>query len=259
PASCSRPELHQESLLPLPCNCSSAVLPPSSQRAVTQFNLQAPICVRRLIEETSYFSGERIAFVASNNMPSKNDVSLTTIGNLYDVLKILFTQADTELRSKSSDLTRIRPSDEKLDDYFELSTSYFQNFQRYFEEIDEFFGSKNSTVVVKKYRTANGGSVIFRPIGLDIFARVIARLSKDMPLRASIKRASLLPRNLTSAPYKGLLWDQNTKTISNANVVTVREVLLYMLGASKYSDSTLLARYRKALGDTSASLPKKLI
>ena len=58
------------------------------------------ICVRRLIEETKPFSGERIAFVATNNLPTTNIKSLTTIGNLYDILTTLFTSVETDLMEK---------------------------------------------------------------------------------------------------------------------------------------------------------------
>ena len=46
------------------------------------------ICVRRLIEESPLFGGVRVALVASTNMPTSNVESLTTIGNLYDILTI---------------------------------------------------------------------------------------------------------------------------------------------------------------------------
>ena len=51
------------------------------------------LSVRWLIdEEGDLFRGDRIAFVANNNMPATNLTSLTTIGNLYDVLTIFFTE-----------------------------------------------------------------------------------------------------------------------------------------------------------------------
>ena len=61
------------------------------------------ICVRRLVEETNLFAGDRLAFVASNNMPVTNKTSLTTIGNLYDLLTIFFTSAESELKDKKSE------------------------------------------------------------------------------------------------------------------------------------------------------------
>ena len=62
------------------------------------------ICVRRLIEQTDLFHGDRIAFVQSNNVPSTNTQCLTTIGNLYDILTILFTQANSPLRKQKRSL-----------------------------------------------------------------------------------------------------------------------------------------------------------
>ena len=90
------------------------------------------ICVRRLIEETELFSGKRIAFVASNNMPVGNTTSLTTIGNLYDVFTVLFTNARSDLQARKPDLQRVRPSDEKLDAYFEYAQRLFVQMGKQF-------------------------------------------------------------------------------------------------------------------------------
>ena len=49
------------------------------------------------------------------------------------------------------------------------------------------------------------------------------------------------------------------RPIGNANNVTLREVLMHMVGVSKLSESTLLVRYRKAMGDENAQLPTKVV
>ncbi|NDZ17783.1 hypothetical protein C7T35_34515 [Variovorax sp. WS11] len=216
------------------------------------------ICVRKLIEETDFFSGDKIAFVASNNMPTKNAVSITTIGNLYDVLITLFTQIPTEIKARKADLQRIRPSDDKLDAYFELSKKFFGLLDKNFSEVQSYFKSGNPETVVQQHRGPHGGTALFRPIGLDIFAKVIAKLSKHMTLEKAVALASKLPRNLGEAPYSGLMWSPSTKTISNAHTITVREVLMHMVGVSKYSEATLLSRYRKAMADETAQLPPKV-
>ena len=213
------------------------------------------ICVRRLIEDTELFLDDRIAFVASNNMPVANATSLTTIGNLYDVLTILFTNAYSNLRKQKRDLQRVRPSDEELDAYFEYSKDLFIQLRENVEELDEFFSSKNTKRVVKKYRGSHGGSALFRPIGLEIFTRIVGRLTQHMSLTDAVKLAAKLPRKLTEAPYEGLMWDTNTRTISNSHKVTLREILLYMVGASKMSTEILATRYRKEMGNEEAELP----
>ena len=219
------------------------------------------ICVRRLIEETDLFSGQRIAFVANNNMPVTNTTSLTTIGNLYDILAILFTQAKSELRAKKPDLQRVRPSDKKLDDYFAYAQELFVQLREHFEELESFFSAENTEPVVKKHRGNHGGNALFRPIGLEIFALVISRLTVDMSLAQAVTTTARLPRQLDEAPFEGLMWDSKKKTILNGHKVTLREVLSYMIGrnAERYSKETLLDRYRRDTGDERAELPKKLI
>lgn len=217
------------------------------------------ITVRWLIEETDLFAGERVAFVASNNMPVTNTTSLTTIANLYDVLTILFTNAKSELRKQKAELQRVRPNDEELREYFDFAKKYFDLLRQNFKELDQLFSIKNTDPIVKKYRGSHGGNALFRPIGLEIFTRIISRLTNDMPLEQAVKQAAKLPATLDEPPYKSLMWDTSNKTISNSHKVTLREVLLYMLGKSKYSDSTLLDRYRKETGTSTAKLPDRVI
>jgi len=217
------------------------------------------ICVRKLIEETDYFAETRIAFVASNNMPSTNLESITTIGNLYDILAILFSESESSLKKKKADLQRARPSDSDLNAYFELAKSYISFLANNFTEFRSFLSAAKPSTVVAKHRGAHGGKVLFRPVGLDMLTRVIAKLTKSMPLEDAVKLASKLPRDLSSAPFATLLWNTTTQTIGNANNVTLREVLMHMVGVSKLSEATLLARYRKAMGDENAQLPAKVI
>ena len=218
------------------------------------------ICVRRLIEQTDLFGGNRIAFVASNNMPATNTTSLTTIGSLYDVLTLLFTNVQTELKKQKADLQRVRPDDETLDKYFGLSKLYFFHLRNNFEALDEFFNAENAEPVVKKYRGRHGGKVLFRPIGLEIMTRVIVRLTSDMSLEKAAKLAAELPKDLNEEPFQWLMWEPKSKIILNDHKVTIREVLLYMLGknAKKYSEEILIERYQRETGKDTAELPKTI-
>ena len=218
------------------------------------------ICVRRLIEQTNLFAGDRIAFVAKNNMPPANTTSLTTIGNLYDVLTILFTNAQSDLKKQKADLQRVRPDDETLDKFFKFAESYFLQLRKNFKALDEFFSAKNIEPVVKKYRGNHGGHVLFRPIGLEIMTHVIARFTKDMSLARAAKLAAELPDSLNEEPFQWLMWEPNKKIMLNGHKVTIREVLLYMVGknAKNYTKENLLERYRRETGDDTAELPAKI-
>ena len=219
------------------------------------------ISVRRLIEETELFSGQRIAFVASNNMPSANRESLTTIGNLYDILTILFTNAQSHLKKRKIDLQNVRPSDQDLDAYFNYATEFFLLLRGTFGELSEFFDAETPSGVVTKYRGPHGGKATFRPLGLEIITQIIARLTLRMPLHLAVNLASKLPRDLDSAPYLGLMWDPSSQVILNPHKVTLREVLCYMVSetSANYPEAVLVERYRVALGDEHAQLPSRLV
>ena len=217
------------------------------------------ISVRWLIEESKLFSGDRIAFVASNNMPVGNMVSLTTIGNLYDILTILFTNAHSDLRKTKTDLQRVRPNDDDLQVYFQFANNFFVHLRKNFKDLEVFFASDETGLIVKNNRGIHGGNALFRPIGLEIFARIIVRLTKDMTLVQAVKQAAKLPVNLSAPPYEGLMWDSSNKTILNSHKVTLREILLNMLGKAKYSESTLLERYRREIGSDEVELPHAVV
>ena len=216
------------------------------------------ICVRRLIEETKLFSGERIAFVASNNMPPTNFKSLTTIGNLYDILTLLFTNVKTDLTKSKVELQRARPDDETLDRYFKLALAYFKLLSRQVKPLAEFFAADEPGEVVRKCRGSHGGDALFRPIGLVVFTEVVARLSQSRSLEGAIKLAGKLPTSLTEVPFEGLMWSSASKRIDNSNKLTLRETLLYMAGECRWKEVTMLERYRRDLGDGEAELPPKV-
>lgn len=220
------------------------------------------ICVRRLIEETDLFDGNRILFVQSNNVPSTNIECLTTIGNLYDILTILFTQTNSPLRERRKTLQTRRPDSDILDQYFDFARCFFVQLSKSFPELHEFFSAKDTLVVVKKHRGRHGGSALYRPIGLEMFTHIITRSTTNQPIEEAVKTAARLPRELHLQPYKGLMWDQRSETIisSYRNRVTLREILCYMIGMNRadYPASELLKRYRRDTGDEEAMLPSRL-
>jgi len=215
------------------------------------------IVTRKLIEESDLFADSRIAFFPTNNMPVSNSQSITTIGNLYKILTILFSTASHDLTKKKADLKKIRPPDEELKNYFDLAINFFTLMGKYFPEVGEFFDNSDYEQVTKKYRGNFGGNVLFRPIGIETFVMVIAHITKkDIAIEEAIKLASKLPRDITQEPFAKLLWDESTKTMATKqHAVTLREILLQMIGYSKLSDSVLLDKYRLATDNNNIELP----
>ena len=218
------------------------------------------ICVRRLIEQRPRRFGKgRIALVAENNMPPGDETSLTTIGNLYDVLAILFSRAAPKsLRKTRKTLRKTRPGNAELDAYFKLAWSFFEAMRKEFEELNAYFAAADKRTVVRRFR-GQGASILFRPVGLELFVTIIATLAQEMPLRDAIGLASKLPRALDSPPYVHLVWDPNSNTIKRFSKMTPRELLLYMLCKSAVNPDELLAKYRKEVGNEKLELPNTVV
>lgn len=219
------------------------------------------ICVRELVEKNRLFQDSRLLFVAGNNMPARNRDSLTTIGNLYDVLTILFTKSEWDLKNKRAELQRIRPPEETIGEYFDYCSRFVLALEAEFEEVGEFARARRPRRVVSKYRGDYGGKVIFRPLGLELYATVAALLTDEMDLEDAVRTVARLPRDLHEPPYEGLLWDSGRGTIVGGNKVLLRELLGRMLGRSnpRYPDEVLLERYRRATGDGAIALPERVL
>ena len=217
------------------------------------------ICTRWLIEK-KIFKGNIILRVASNNMPSSNTSSFTTIGTLYDILTILFSKAKTELRKGKESLQDKRPPDNELEAYLKLAKKYFDLLRQNFGEIDELFTATDTETVVKKQRGKHGGNVLFRPMGLEIFTLIIATLTikKDMSLEKAVEVAAKLPRDLNKPPYENIIWNPETERILSYGKTTLRETLFYMLDCSKMNKDDLEKRYKAEKDDEKAELPDQI-
>ena len=205
------------------------------------------IIARRFVEAHPFFTRDRVAFVPTNNLPPNDVKHLTTIGNLYDVLGILFSRI-----KKHCDLDNLRyyrPTDDELDDYHQFGSRFFKFLGDNFLTLGEFFEANDTSKVVQKYRGQFGGNVMFRPIGLTMMTEVIAKLAETRKLKECVKIAGTLPQDLGKAPYAGILWDKTKKRMDNQGKALARDLLLFMLKEiPKRKIIDLGKRYAKAIG-----------
>lgn len=205
------------------------------------------IIARWMVENHPFFAEDGVAFTATNNLPPNDFTHLTTIGNLYDVLGLLFTKV--KKRRALTDLKFYRPDERKLGKYYELASRFFGHLKDEFKPLNEFFEARDRSRIVRKYRGHFGGNVMFRPIGLTMMTEIIARLSETRKLKECVKIAGTLPQELAEPPYAGVLWDKTKKRMDNQGKALARDLLLFMLGeVSKKKKEDIGKRYAKALG-----------
>ena len=223
------------------------------------------ITVRRLVTENPMFMDNRILNNTTDNIPKSNQTCFTTIGNLYDLLEILFTEIyvtseKKRLRDRKDELTKVRQPDHILDEHYKNACDYFKRLTDSFLPLKEFADAPDNSIVVKNYRHSDGGSVLFRPIGLKILTEVIAVLGERYPLPECFKLISKLPTDLTQAPYNRVIWDPSQKKIMRGRTLA-KNLLLYMLNQPLKDVSQLRENYAKALGTemNQVQLPKRVL
>lgn len=212
------------------------------------------IITRKLIEENKYFRDDRISYEKGNNIPAANNTSLTTIENLYDLLETMFKKIF--FHTTKATLTRNRLSDADLDTYYKGACTFFDKLFKTIEPLKEH-SKENYKEAVAKYRTKQGGSIYYRPLGLSIIINVIASLNKKYTWQESVNLISQLPHNLQEVPYKGVIWHPSKGTIITKGKTLATKLLLYMLN-EETNPGKLLEEYRKALDDEAAVLPRKI-
>jgi DNA sulfur modification protein DndB len=210
------------------------------------------IIARRLVETHPMFKSPRIAMHHTNNLGRDEAIALTTIGNLYDVLRQLFLAAKG---AKKKELEFNRPSDEKLTDYYETAVAYFKTLATIEPSLAEYFKAPNPAKICRKYRHNSGGSIYFRPIGLVVMTEVAMHLKKkDVEWNRLLK---LLPRNLNQPPFAGSIWSHRG-TIEPKHRVLCRNLLLYMCGQPLVNAKTLAQQLSEVTGKAT-QLPKQIV
>lgn len=210
----------------------------------------AAILTRRMVETLDEYSGERIAYVETNRMPSGNNSSFTTIAALYDVVSLIIKDINKNisygLPYKKDEVSLNRPSDDDLDRYFKLVKRYFKGIKKYFPEFNSYCESGNYKKLGEKLRHGTGGHILFRPQGLLIISRVIAKLTEKYSLDKSIKLISKAPLLYEDEAYSMLLWNNTSNTVVKSKEALVKDIMLYNLGAFPVGKKLdLFKRYKK--------------
>lgn len=117
--------------------------------------------------------------------------------------------------------------------------------------------------VTPKHRHPEGGHLLFRPIGLDLFTRTAIAYADeyDLSLPDAVKALRKMPTNLSQSPFVGVIWDPTREVIKSDGKTIAREVMSYMVGLTSPTKA-LLERYRIQRGfrrnDESVQLPQVL-
>lgn len=141
-----------------------------------------------------------------------------------------------------------------------FAVRYFEDLANTFPELKHYFESNKQTNVLEKMRVMSGGHILFRPIGLLMFTKIIGELRKTFTYDEALRAIGKLPVNMASEPYADTVWNRHNKTIEVRGEAVCREVLLYMLGRGR-SENELRRKYARALKrpEDEVVLPAKIV
>lgn len=88
---------------------------------------------------------------------------------LYDMVTIIFHKIYPKCcdvpRKSMEELKNERPDVSTLDEYYKFAVEYFDLMANAFAEVSAVFRGNSPGKAIVQYRNADGGSVLYRPLG----------------------------------------------------------------------------------------------
>lgn len=215
------------------------------------------VVTRRLVEDfTLLNSGFVDVDSKQTSVPPTDRRSLTTIVTLYDIVATTYAISLTKAIKKR--LIYFRPSDKVLEEIYQEQVDYWTLMKENIPEYAEFFNSGLEDEIAGKYRTSEGGHLLFRPLGQVAFSKAVRVIrNRGQSMEKAIEALSKVPMDLNSPPWQYVLWHPGLKQINNkVSRLLLESLLLYQVGhPPRQSKYQLLNEYRKVLDDPKVELP----
>ncbi len=207
------------------------------------------IITRQLMEEYPLFIN-KISVKASTSMSVNDKRNLTSINALYEALNIYLIDKP---KSGWDEFKRFYPTEEKVQELYKRSIDLWETFCKYFTQLKEARDSEPEDKIAEKYRNRNGGNVLFRPIGLQLYVKVVRHLidHEKLSLEQAVERVSKVPMELTADPWANLIWNSSNNRImaAPANQIATEKLIFYSVGGNLANLNSSPAKLRKEIAD----------
>ena len=194
------------------------------------------IVTRRLVDSGEIFNSNIILLRSTASLPAGEQIALTTAGNLYDVVKDIIVEYAKKRIGISKGILKVltdskHPKEEDIEDYYSYTKKIFNLLIDKTPYLHEYFTAEERGVVVRKYRGSHGGKIYFRPIGLQLFAKLFAECKGTPEERISFL-STYLPQNLNEFPYLHTIWDPYSNGIARGagRLTRLHHLCRHMLG-----------------------------
>jgi len=167
----------------------------------------------------------------ASKISGEDGKSFISIHALYDALDTYLIQGSKSAWKK---FKRHHPGFGKVEQLYQCASEFWEKFSCCFPPLKELKESSTEQKIAEKYRTTEGGNVLFRPIGLLMLVKVVRRLIdyNKLNLEQALERVSKVPMELSSEPWAHLIWNPLSKQIITAspNRRAAEKLLFYSVG-----------------------------
>lgn len=183
----------------------------------------AAINTRRLLENHPVFIKENaLSSTKTGNIPSNDHKSFTTLVTVNKINKILY--------KKDKEFYTLRPADEILESLYEISKNFWDFLFDVFPEIVNFVEGERGIDFhgVFDRNSDSGGSLLLRPIGQELVARLYKAFLNTNQVEILQQRIRNVNFNLSGNTLKYLFWN-NGKMQSKEEDLKFK-LLAYLVG-----------------------------
>ena len=196
----------------------------------------AAIITRKLVDNHEVLKLKNaVSDTNGANIPATDLHSFTTLVMVNRINKLV-------LSKYKIDYTK-RPDEDKLNQYYQKCTDFWDYFFAQFPIIKQFIQGeecKFSNGDCYNRNAETGGSLLLRPVGQKLFAQIYNAFDEDNKLDVLTSKISFLDFNLNGDYCKYITW--NNKMLPKSETLQKR-VFFYALGLS--ADSTIHSDLKK--------------
>jgi DNA sulfur modification protein DndB len=214
------------------------------------------LVTRKLIDEYPPLPSTLVPLTKTANIPPNNRRCVTTILALYDLVGII-ALPKTKDGGRERKKLKVGPAHvEAVQGIYDLARAFWDALRTFVPEILEVTDSNPDDDLASKYRTDDGGHVLFRPVGQKAFASATRiMMDRGTEMSVAVKKLSNTTLSLNSRPWVGVLWNAVGKRVINRNGTLAQNLFLHMVGEQPFPPRyALLKEYRKAVDDLNANL-----
>lgn len=193
------------------------------------------IITRYLLEEYDLFTDKRVVYAKQKAIPNTNKNAITSIITLYqanvEIFKLFYINATQKKPTTKniSEYLKLRPTDDNLEAFKDFSISFWDAFKDKLDDIKAYL-TKEENASAEYRNSDNGGSLIFRPVGILPLVKAAIEIQKrnNSSFPEIFEKLNTLNLYMNNKPWTNVLWNNVEKKMITGSDTVVFWMLIYL-------------------------------